>query len=303
MGSRDLRRYDEFGIERPSIQGHTIPRIRAPGGTSDSPLSTLSTVRVPHIPRVALPYAHATPLGRDDGIPPTPPPTQRPLIEQQRGSRASKVVVVQNPMIVDPILNDETLYRLALFRNPALGLQRCAFVLQKFPALVMMFVSAWVLWGRGFEQKRISNEGSASMFSFVTGAFVLASILFGSADHNNSYTRAKIMTNIRHILALVGGLASIAALILSASSIHPLDNEKNAQPTGAPSNVTDPAFDYRDRINNQAVLVGATALVILLSVIALVLGIIGLTQMEKRLKEEKRRRRNVVSYDNPAISY
>ncbi|CAJ0928622.1 unnamed protein product, partial [Mesorhabditis belari] len=299
--SRDtLRRYDEFGNERPSITGHIIPRIHAPGANSDSPLSTLSHIPMARIPRVNLVGSGSVPYGPDDGHPPTPPPTDRGALSQQSRSRKR---TQRSALIVDPLINEATLFRMALFRNPALGFQRCAFIIQKVPALVLMFVSSWVLWGRGMEQKRFGNESSGSIIAFVTGVFILGTILFGSLDHNNSYFRAKIMTNLRHIFVLIGGCASMIVLILAVSTIHPLNQEKKkTNPANYTTFMAD-GFNYQERINNQAVLIGASAFIIFLSVIALVLGIIGLMQMKNKLNAEKRRRRNVAAYENPVIQF
>ncbi|GMT23600.1 hypothetical protein PFISCL1PPCAC_14897, partial [Pristionchus fissidentatus] len=176
----------------------------------------------------------------------------------------------------------------ALNENTALSFQTILFALLRYPALICVFFAASSLWGRGKDVKKVNEEWSMSLASFSSGSAILLLSLLLLSDHRNCYLRAKILVSngwlqawSRHALCMAGVGGAVVTIVFAALSISPLQNVKTDTCT-----VSD-CLSASERMIGLAVMIGASSLILMLALFALVMGCVGVYQMKWLLEHEK----------------
>ncbi|PAV68518.1 hypothetical protein WR25_02971 isoform F [Diploscapter pachys] len=98
--------------------------------------------------------------------------------------------VVERP---PPPLDKARLEREALFANYSLSFQRILFYFTRYPAIVMIFVASWVLWGRGLGEGKPQNETVAYSVGFATGITAILANVVLTLNHHYKYKKARYL--------------------------------------------------------------------------------------------------------------
>ncbi|GMR47652.1 hypothetical protein PMAYCL1PPCAC_17847, partial [Pristionchus mayeri] len=275
-------------IDRPS---YVLPRIRIPEGMRSEDL-TLSPISF-HIPRInsgetASPYSvNYVPQG-PVYLPPVPPSVTD--VDEYYGKHVN---LPQGAILADPQLvpaEPKNVEEKALNDNTALSFQTILFALLRYPALICVFFAASSLWGRGMNVKKVQNEFSTGMAAFCSGAALLLLSLLLLSDHRNCYLRAQILVKgmlslqawSRHIVGMLGVGGAVVTIVFAAMTIEPLQKQTDAECA------TSGCLSHSERLVQLAVLIGASSLVLMMALFALVMGCVGVYQMKSLLEHEKK---------------
>ncbi|GMS95406.1 hypothetical protein PENTCL1PPCAC_17581, partial [Pristionchus entomophagus] len=243
-----------------------IPRINTEGTVA---------YNVNYVPRAAV------------NLPPVPPSVVD--VDEYYGKH---VMLPQGAILADPQLVPSAVKNLeekALNDNTALSFQTILFALLRYPALICVFIAASSLWGRGMNVSKVSEEWATSMASFCSGVALLLLSLLLLSDHRNYYLRAKILKVeyrfqawSRHILCMMGVGGAVVTIVFAAMSISPL------QGVTTTTCATPECLTPSERLIQVAVMIGASSLIVMLALFALVMGCVGVYQMKWLLEREKR---------------
>ncbi|KAF8371793.1 hypothetical protein PRIPAC_78222 [Pristionchus pacificus] len=269
---------------------YVLPRIRIPDEMRSDDL-TLSPISF-HIPRInsgegTSPYSVNYLPRPVVNFPPIPPSVND--VEDYYGRHVNLpegAIVVGDQLVPTVTKNIE---ERALNDNTALSFQTILFTLLRYPALICVFFAASSLWGRGMNVEKVANEYSTSMASLCSGAAILLLSLLILSDHRNHYWRATILLKgmvlqawSRHVLCMLGVGGAVVTIVFAAMSIGPLQGEKTS------SCPTTDCLTPPERIVQVAVMIGASVLILMMALFALVMGCLGVYQMKGLLEEEKK---------------
>uniref|UniRef100_A0A8R1DWX5 Uncharacterized protein n=1 Tax=Caenorhabditis japonica TaxID=281687 RepID=A0A8R1DWX5_CAEJA len=197
--------------------------------------------------------------------------------------------------------------RLALFNNASLGYQRFCYLLSRYPAIAMTIIATWMLWGRGLGLARSTNENVCYIVSFVGGVFILSSQVILSMTHGNSYKREKILANLYHFANTIGTLIAITAIVFAAISyqnVRKIDYAKETCTWQNPELKSVPGlycFTPNERLTFLSILIGASGLVIMLTLFSGLYGCIGQSLMKKKRQTEFQK--YAAAHDNAAFRF
>ncbi|VDK51140.1 unnamed protein product [Anisakis simplex] len=157
-------------------------------------------------PKRLLPRYTITERNRgNDGVPPARPPP-----EIQNDLATGNVLVVKKP-------KKSTNSELILYMNDFIGYHRFMFSANRFPALISVIVSLWILSGAEVEtseQKRLTS------MALILAAWILLGQLYALHNHCNSHRAAFIQTTFRVIHLCVDIPLSVAVILCASASIN-----------------------------------------------------------------------------------
>lgn len=79
-----------------------------------------------------------------------------------------------------------------LHNIPEIGISRFLYLLKKYPAIVLVVIGAWILWGRGWSTTTLQTiEKNLGITGVVAGGVTAAGVIFTSQHHSNDKNAAK----------------------------------------------------------------------------------------------------------------
>ncbi|PAV68516.1 hypothetical protein WR25_02971 isoform D [Diploscapter pachys] len=213
--------------------------------------------------------------------------------------------VVERP---PPPLDKARLEREALFANYSLSFQRILFYFTRYPAIVMIFVASWVLWGRGLGEGKPQNETVAYSVGFATGITAILANVVLTLNHHYKYKKARYLSNLYHIAAVLSFCGATVSLIFSAIVFSTVKNIK-IFPACRFSKYNDLSdhqavcLNTTDRRNYLGVLIGVCSLMIIITFFQMLYGVIGQSQMRAKLRRARNRATQQQGHQNQAFHY
>lgn len=270
---------------------YVLPRIRIPdemrsGGVSEVRTDDLTLTPISfHIPRInsgegTSPYSVNYLPRAAVNFPPVPPSVTDVDGYYGRQDVLPPGAILAHPELVPTPVNN--LEEKALNDNIALSFQTILFALLRYPALICVFFAASSLWGRGMDVDKKWEEWSTGMAAFCSGVALLLLSLLLLSDHRNDYMRAQILAWSRHVLSMLGVGGAVVTIVFAAMSIGPL------QTTTTSDCATPNCLSPSERLIQMAVLIGASSLILMVALFALVMGCVGVYQMKGLLIHETR---------------
>uniref|UniRef100_A0A914WQZ7 Uncharacterized protein n=1 Tax=Plectus sambesii TaxID=2011161 RepID=A0A914WQZ7_9BILA len=223
-----------------------------------------------------------------DGAPPIKPHTLRP-----------------EATIVEPDMTE------VLFYIPSLGQHRFLYSLNKFPGIITMLLSAWLLWGRG-QIGQTWYEEALGITGFVLSLWILLGWLYGLQNHHNVYQRARSYTTVRIVMLCGNIIITLIMLVFAILAIvdlqNDIDNGTNQISTTTPSGTTTaydmtPPYTKSERVTIASVLLGMTIMIMLFSLVSIVYGAYGLSRLHKFERNLRRHARAHYAYDNRTATF
>uniref|UniRef100_A0AC34RQH2 Uncharacterized protein n=1 Tax=Panagrolaimus sp. JU765 TaxID=591449 RepID=A0AC34RQH2_9BILA len=253
-----------------------LPRITLPGDSYLHELSTLSRSRG------AIPSA----LQPSASVAPAAPPAV--VTDPMRGS-------IQPALMANP--EPETNWSDVLHNIQEIGISRFLYIIKKYPAVILIVLGAWLVWGRGYQTELLRDvEKNMGITGMVSGAVAAAGVIFASQHHSYDKNAAVFQTALRMFISVVNGLTAVALIVFATVAVSNVHGEKE---TKTPPN---PQFSVNERTAIASVMIGVGLLLTIFAVMSLLFGWQALSKIndeDKRIKNIKRRRQ-AAAYSNTA---
>ncbi|KAI6191080.1 hypothetical protein M3Y97_00188900 [Aphelenchoides bicaudatus] len=212
------------------------------------------------------------------------------------------------PAVVTEIKNAAPVHKFdweqRLFENYHIGIHRLVFLVRRFPALVALLTSIWILFGRkqtaNFDLQQQEVNQNISLF---TAALVsLIGIIFGVRNHGNLHKSALSQTISRLCSLFMSAVGEITTFVFGLIAIINLGKQDEKTP---PDCYPKTCFSLNNRIVQSGVQLGLTLLSFILTAVAIFHGIRAIFQIlydRKVARRTHRRNRELAAYTNPVIS-
>jgi len=204
-----------------------------------------------------------------------------------------------------------------LFENYHIGIHRLIFIIRKFPSLVALIITIWVLFGRNQSANYFSLGDGASTNStfildqqeknqnisvFVTAVVALIGVVFGIRNHGNQNKSAvsQIISRLGSLtLSVVGEITSFVLGLIAIINLA-----KQTEST-TPDCFPKTCFSLNNRIVQSGIQLGLTLLSFILTMVAIFHGIkaiIGILYDRRVARRTQRRKQELASYSNPLVT-
>ncbi|KAE9550576.1 hypothetical protein FO519_006203 [Halicephalobus sp. NKZ332] len=283
MRQQGLTRYDVNSLrpisrtENPNTM--VFPRISIPGDPYLHDLSVMNQRSA------ALSPIHSPHLQPPISVAPAAPPA---VIPESHGQ-------VHRGLLAHPEPEDD--WSDILHHIPEIGISRFLYILKKYPAIIMIIIGAWTLWGKGWATDALKDvEKNMGITAIIGGASAAAGVVFTSQHHSNDKNNAKNQTITRMIISAINVILSITIVVfgtVTISNIHGEDENPN---------VLANTFTLNERTANAGTMIGFGLLTGIFALMSLLFGWQGLSKVrseEKKVKDVKRRRQ--AAYNNPGM--
>jgi uncharacterized membrane protein YidH (DUF202 family) len=177
-----------------------------------------------------------------------------------------------------------------------IGIHRFLTLIKKVPAIGLLLISLWIVWGRGFNTVLEDVEKNMGIVGLVSGGITAVGVTVTAQHHSNNKNSAKYQTWRRIIVCSLNFLCSIAVIVFGIISLSDLHSKPEAK------NFAYPGMTVNERTAHAGALTGVGLLIAIFSLLSLAFGISALMKVNKaehKVKEAKRRQRSV-EYLNPA---
>ena len=106
-----------------------------------------------------------------------------------------------------------------------IGIHRFLTMIKKFPAIGLILVSIWIVWGRGFNTELKSIEKNMGISGIVGGVITAIGVTLTSQHHSNNKNSAKYQTWRRIIVSMINGLCAVAVIVFGAVALSDLHSK------------------------------------------------------------------------------
>uniref|UniRef100_A0AC34F927 Transmembrane protein n=1 Tax=Panagrolaimus sp. ES5 TaxID=591445 RepID=A0AC34F927_9BILA len=267
-------------------------------GNSLRPLRTVGDPAVSIFPRVSLPgdgHLHEMNLlNRSTALNPAfqPPPG---TYGHQTG-QIHQGFLPGTTTIVDDVDPD---WESILHNIQEIGIHRFLTLIKKVPAIGLLLISLWIVWGRGFNTVLEDVEKNMGIVGLVSGGITAVGVTLTAQHHSNNKNSAKYQTWRRIIVCSLNFLCSIAVIVFGIISLSDLHGKKENNPK---MTFGSPIMSVNERTAHAGALTGVGLLIAIFSLLSLAFGISALMKVNKaehKVKQAQRRQRSV-EYLNPA---
>jgi purine-cytosine permease-like protein len=197
----------------------------------------------------------------------------------------------------EPVEDWETL----LFNNQHIGIHRFAFLLTRYPAIIIILLSSWYLFGRGSDSTNLmTSENNMSIASLVAGILTALGTVVGGQNHNNSPKDAQTKSLVRVGSSVVNIVVILTAAAFAAVALGDLREQKE---TTLPTCYPVECLSLNERISSSGVILGLSILIVALSVFVLLYGIFAVLRLRRDRKHRRvAAQRNAAAYANPHVA-
>ncbi|KHN85125.1 hypothetical protein Tcan_10096 [Toxocara canis] len=187
-----------------------------------------------------------------DGVPP-----QSPHVRQEWPT--GNVLLMTN----EPRSDDS----LILYVNDYIGRHRFVYSVVRFPALISIIVSTWILFGKN---SPTDDQWKMALTAFITGLWIIIGQIYGLHNHNNWHPTAFIQTTFRVLHLCIDIPLSIAMIIFAVLTLKRVTSGERS-----------------------AVLLSMGLMILCLSSVALVFGIVAWRNLRRDEKIHERHRKSL----------
>jgi uncharacterized membrane protein YidH (DUF202 family) len=262
------------------------------------PLRTVGDPAISIFPRVSLPGGdnnlhEMNLMNRSTHLSPALQPQINGTLNRQTGQIHQGLLPGSTTIIDDGGPDWESI----LHNIQEFGIHRFLTLIKKVPAIALLLISLWIVWGRGFNTVLEDVEKNMGIAGLIGGGITATGVTLTAQHHSNNKNAAKNQTWRRIIISCINFFCSIAVIVFGIVALSDLHSKPE------PNGYKLPQMSVNERTAHAGALTGVGLLIAIFSLLSLAFGITALMKLNKaehQVKQVQRRNRSI-EYLNPAF--